>query len=62
MTSLLVLLFRLFIIYLVIKIFWSLFSKGINIFGSKQRKPKEPIKRYESDGETIEDAEFKEVK
>ena len=62
MTALLFLFARLFIIYLVIKVVWSLFSNKKSIFGSGKRESKENLKRYNTAKEKIEDAEFEELK
>lgn len=62
MTALLLLLARLFLIYLVIKVVWSLFSKTGSLFGSGKKEQKENLKRYAADREKIEDADFEEIK
>jgi len=62
MSALLLLFARLFIIYLVIKMVWSLLFKKQSIFGSGKNERKETIRRYNADKEKIEDAEFEEIK
>ncbi len=53
---------RIFLVYFIIKMVWSLFSNGKGLPGSKQSQSKESIKRYQSDEGAIEDADFEEVK
>ena len=60
-TALLAFFARVVIIYLIIRFIWSLFSKGSGFLGTKQKKPKESIKRYNANGEKIEDADFEEI-
>jgi len=56
------LLVKLLLFYLAIKVAWSIFSKGNRIQNSQRTKPKESVGRYQSEGETIEDADYEEVK
>ena len=51
----------LLIIYVIYKLIWPLFSKGSNILGSNKKKPGESIKRYNTKGEQIEEADFEEI-
>ena len=54
-------LFLLLIIYLLYKVIWPLFSKGANILGSHKKRPEEQVKRYDTKGEKVEEAEFEEL-
>ena len=56
------LLVKLLLFYLAIKLAWSLFSKGTRLSGSEPKGPKEPVRRYQSEGEIIEDADYEEMK
>lgn len=56
------LLVKLLLFYLAIKMAWSIFSKGNRIQDSQRTKPKESVGRYQSEGESIEDADYEEVK
>lgn len=49
------------IIYVIYKLIRSLFSKASNILGSNKKKPEESIKRYNTKGEKIEEADFEEI-
>ncbi len=57
----LALLIRVFLVYFIIKMVWSFFSKEKGLPGSKQSKRKRSIKRYRSDGDTIEDADYEDI-
>ncbi len=61
MTVMLAFLVRIFLVYFAIKMVWSFFAKEKGLPGSKQSQQKESIKRYQSDKDTIEDADFEDV-
>jgi len=61
MTALIAIFVRIALIYLVIRLVWSFFSKGSNILGSSRKKSEEHIKRYDTKGKKIEEAEFEEL-
>ncbi len=56
------LLVKLFPFYLAVKMVLSIFSKGNRIQDSQRTKPEESVGRYQSEGESIEDADYEEVK
>ena len=51
----------LLMIYLMYKLIRPLFSKAANILRSNKKKPEEQIKRYDTKGEKIEEADFEEI-
>lgn len=62
MTVMLGLLLRVLVFYFIIRFLFSLFSKkGIGTNRDRSIK-KEPVKRYKSQGDSIEEADFEEVK
>lgn len=62
MIALIVLFSRIFFIFLVVKIVWSMFFKPANILKESKFKKKNSIKRYKSNGEIIDDADFEDIK
>ena len=61
MAALIAILVRIAFIYLVIRLVWSFFSKGSKILGSNKKKSEDQIKRYDTKGEKIEEADFEEI-
>lgn len=61
MTGFLAIAVRLFLLYLGIKLLWSLFSNGKKGVRSQQTRSQKPVERYHQKGEVIEDADFEEV-
>ena len=61
MTALIAIFVRIALIYLVIRLVLSFFSKGSTIPDSNKKKSKEQIKRYNTKGEKIEEADFEEI-
>jgi hypothetical protein len=59
MIALTVWLARLVIVYVVLKMVWSLFFKKKG--PSFSRKPQDTIKRFKADAGKVEDADFKEL-
>ncbi len=53
---------KILLFYLAFRLIWSFFSKGNRIKNSRgKREGDEPIKRYNTQGEVIEDADFEDV-
>ena len=62
MITLFILLSRIFLIFLIVKIVWSIFFKPVNALRESNLKTKNSVKRYKADGRIIDDADFEDIK
>jgi hypothetical protein len=62
MIALTVLLSRIFLIFLIVKIVWSVFFKPANTKKESKYKKNNSVKRYKVDGKIIDDADFEDIK
>ena len=62
MTAFLALLFRLVLLYLVVKLLWSVFAGRKNTFAQDKRKAKPAPPRFDTKGKNVDDGDYEEVK
>ena len=62
MIALFILLSRIFLIFIIVKIVWSIFYKPVNTIRESNFKKKNSVKRYKADGKIIDDADFEDIK
>jgi hypothetical protein len=62
MASLLGILLRVFLLYFVLKLLWSLFAGRKNTIATDRGKTKASPRRFDTHGENVADADYDEVK
>jgi hypothetical protein len=62
MSGIVVILVRLLLLYLAVKVIWSLIAGSKNTTTRKQTKASKPAQRFNTNGHTIDDAEYDDIK